>query len=525
MTIIGDTSKLFEGFNTACDAVKSTLGAEGKLALLESEVFPGQPRVTKDGVSVARHLSESDPIKLQGLLLAKQSAVRTLVEVGDNTTTTLVLAQAMANSVSPAEFNKKVERGFETAYNETQEWLDKLAKAPDEETIKSVATVAANNDENIGSIVSEAYLKAKEVGGYVDFQDNPNSLEVKLKITEGLSLDRGMFSPACVNDQQRAVFDSSLNDRPTVVIPYIGWESYKNAVIQNFINNNYLKYNIVLILEKVGDTPAWEDKCRTVANLKGSLVVIEAPMRSEEEREQILKDIAVYTGGEVFIQGVSDKVVFGQVSKVKSDQNKTYFSYKEVGQEDRLKETVENINTALKEDITESAKKFLEYRKKLLSGVSILIDVGGLTDVERGEVYDRVDDALRAVQSVEDGWVPGGGSTFAYIHSKLNREFDNKDVQKGYNAFKEAILSPFKQICINSRRNNFEEYLKPSFETFGMGYNGSKDEVSNLIEDRILDSKKGLSSALKNAKSTAVMMLNINVISLVSMKDQVLDIQ
>src|SRR5690606_3229166 len=291
------------------------------------------------------------------------------------------------------------------------------------------------------------------------------------------------------------------------------------------INNNYLKYNIVLILEKVGDTPAWEDKCRTVANLKGSLVIIEAPMRSEEEREQILKDIAVYTGGEVFIQGVSDKVVFGQVSKVKSDQNKTYFSYKEVGQEDRLKETVENINTALKEDITESAKKFLEYRKKLLSGVSILIDVGGLTDVERGEVYDRVDDALRAVQSVEDGWVPGGGSTFAYIHSKLNREFDNKDVQKGYNAFKEAILSPFKQICINSRRNNFEEYLKPSFETFGMGYNGSKDEVSNLIEDRILDSKKGLSSALKNAKSTAVMMLNINVISLVSMKDQVLDIQ
>src|SRR5690606_34490648 len=138
----------------------------------------GQPRVTKDGVSVARHLSESDPIKLQGLLLAKQSAVRTLVEVGDNTTTTLVLAQAMANSVSPAEFNKKVETGFETDYNETQEWIDIQDKALVEEYMKLVATEAANKDEIIRSIVSEAYLKAKEVRGYVDFQHNPISLEV-----------------------------------------------------------------------------------------------------------------------------------------------------------------------------------------------------------------------------------------------------------------------------------------------------------------------------------------------------------
>lgn len=525
MTIIGNNDKLFQGFNTACDAVKATLGAEGKFALLESEVYPGQPRVTKDGVSVARHLSESDPVKLQGLLLAKQCAVRTLVEVGDNTTTTLILAQAMANSVSSEEFNKKVEKGFETAYEETQTLLNDLSQTPTEDTIKSVATVAANNDVKIGEIVSEAYLKAKEAGGYVDFQQNQTSIDVKLKITEGLKIDNGMFSPSCINDQQKAVFDSTLNDKPTVVIPYIGWESFRNKAIQDFINTNYLKYNIVLVLEKIGDTASWEDKCRTVANLKGSLLIVEAPLHAEEEREQILRDIATYTGGEVFIQGISDKVVFGQLSKVKSDQHKTYFSYKEVGQEGRLKETITSINEALKvEDITESAKRFLEYRKKLLSGVSILIDVGGLTDVERGEVYDRVDDALRAVQSVEDGWVPGGGSTFAHIYNKLNQTFDNKDTQKGYDAFKEAILAPFKQICINSRRNNFDEYLKPSFEKFGVGYNGQKDEVSNLIEDKILDSKKGLSSALKNAKSTAVTMLNINVISLVHAREQVLDI-
>lgn len=515
MTIIGNNERLFQGFNTACDAVKRTLGAEGKLALLESTTYPGVPRVTKDGVSVATHLSETDTEKLQGLLLAKQCAIRTLTEVGDNTTTTLVLAQALANSIKSEDFNKKVEKGFEIAYEETQEWLNQLAQEPDESTIKAVATVASNNSDFIGDIVSQAYKEAKDSGGFVDYVQNKNILETRLKITEGLKIDKGMFSPACMNDQQKAVFDSSLNDKPVVVIPYIGWEASKETAIQKFINENYLKYNIVLVLEKIGDTGFWEDKSRTIFNLKGNLLVVEASRADEQEREQVLRDIALYTGGEVYIQGTSRTIVFGEASKVKSDQYNTYFRIKDKGQD--IQGVIQSIEQTLKSDeIDDRTKFFLEYRKKMLSGKTVLIEVGGSTDVELGEIYDRVDDALRAVTSVEDGWVAGGGTTFSYIHNQLNRKFENVDIQKGYDTFKEAILSPFKQICINSRRTDFDTYLKPSFETYGVGYNGSKDEVSNLIEDNIIDSKKGLSSALKNAKSTAIMMLNIDVISLIT---------
>lgn len=521
MTIINDTKEFREGFNTVCDAVKLTLGAEGKLAVLESDNSIGMPRVTKDGVSVAKHITEDNRIKLQGNLLAKQCAMKTLTDVGDNTTTTLVLAQAMLNSVKTEEFNKKVEKGFNIAFEETQRHLKNLAKKASKTTISSVATVAANNDAQIGKVVSEAYLSAGGEKGFISYEKNRRLQGVELQVTDGFKIESGMFSPICMNDQQKAIFDTAKTDRETVILAYEGYEAHDSQEVKDFINTYYRTHNIVLVLERVGNPQHFFEKVKAVNNNDGAMLVVEATRPTESERERVLKDIALYTGGEVFIQGISKVVKHGTIDKVRSDLNNTYFITK--NPLEKVTEEIEAINeklatiTAL-EDPNGSTINFLEYRKKLLGGKTVVIQVGGSNEIEIGEIADRVDDAIRAVESISSGgWLAGGGSTFAHIYGKLNTQFDNKDVEKGYNAFKDSILAPMKQICINSRREKeFDSYLQSSIKEYGVGYNGTTDEVSNLIKDKIIDSKKGLSSALANAKSTAVLMLNVDVISIIT---------
>lgn len=521
MTIINDTKEFREGFNTVCNAVKLTLGAEGKLAVLENDNSIGMPRVTKDGVSVARHITEDNRVKLQGNLLAKQCAMKTLADVGDNTTTTLVLAQAMLNSIKTEDFNKKVEKGFNNAYEETQKYLTKLSKKPSKSTISSVAIVASNNDASIGKVVAEAYLSAGGEKGFIDYEKNRRLQGIKLQVTDGFKIESGMFSPICMNDQQKAVFDTAKTERETVILAYEGYEAHDSQEVKDFINEHYKTHNIILVLERVGHPQYFFEKVKAISNNGGAMLVVEATRPTESERERVLKDIALYTGGEVFIQGVSKTIKCGKIDKVRSDLNTTYFIQKNPSEE--VAQEIEAINERLNtitalEDPNGSQINFLEYRRRLLGGKTVVIQVGGANEIEIGEVADRVDDAIRAVESISSGgWLVGGGSSFAHIYGKLNTVFDNADIQKGYDAFKESILAPMKQICINSRREKeFQTYLQSSIAEYGVGYNGTTDEVSNLIKDRIIDSKKGLSSALTNAKSTAVLMLNVDVISIIT---------
>lgn len=508
-TLVGDNKDLLEGFHLVCDAVKKTLGAEGKLAVLENTQL-GVPRVTKDGVSVARHILEDDPVKYQGVLLAKQAAVKTLVEIGDNTTTTLVLAQALAREAGE-NFNKKMEFGMDEAHKDAQRYLTKLSKKTTKKTVRDIATVSANNDKNIGDIIARAYEESNNGEGIIDSIQSLKEKSVSLRVSAGMKLDRGYYDPKLVNNQEKGQFEAEKCH----IVVFEGFEIHESREVLDFINSKKnLKEPVLIITERLGEPRFALERLGSWVSAGVNICLIEAPMyNSDDSRMQEMKDIALYTGGKVYKQGQVDPLEAGFAEKVTVNMNSTNITNeKSDAVEDKLRE----LRAVLEDDEVEKDENFLKHRIKSLSGKSVTVVVGGDIDASRMEVFDRVDDAIKAVKSVlVEGYVAGGGSTLAYISNLMNRTFDNSDMQLGYDAFKRALLYPLKQICENARRNP-EEHLKKAFEIYGWGYNGSTDETSNLLKDSIIDSKKGISVALKNAKATAILLLNIDVISTIS---------
>lgn len=505
-TLVGQNEQLLEGFNTVCNAVKRTLGAEGKLAVLENEKFMGIPKVTKDGVSVARHITETHPVKFQGVALAKQAAIKTLVEVGDNTTTTLVLAQSLVEEVS--QFNKKVEFGINKAYDDAQRLLKKYSKAPNKKTVKAIATVSANNDKKIGEIIAQAYEHSNKGEAIIDSVQSQKEKSVSLKISEGLKIHKGWQHPSLVNNQDKATFEA---DKCLIVV-YEGWEPHNSDPLRKFIMENRNTSPILIVVERSGDPSYASEKLAQMVSAGVNISMVEAP-GFEDTRVQNMQDIALYTGAKVFKQGQDEQIFAGLAERVVVGMHSTSIVNP---RSEEVSKKLEQLKANLEDSEVEKDEHNLMERIKFLEGKSVTVVVGGDIDLEASEVFDRVDDAIKAVKSVLlEGWVAGGGSTLAHISNKMNRTFDNQDIQYGYEAFKRSLLSPLKQICLNANRDS-EEHLKKAFEIYGWGYNGSTDETSNLIKDSIIDSTRGLSVALKNAKATAILLLNIDVISTIT---------
>lgn len=508
-TLIGQNEKLIEGFNVTCDAVSRTLGAEGKLAVLEN-TQNGVPRVTKDGVSVARHIVEDDPVKYQGVLLAKQAAVKTLVDVGDNTTTTLVLARAIVKEAGE-NFNKKVEFGMDEAHKDAQRYLNKFAKKTNKKTVRDIATVSANNDKKIGEIIAQAYEESNQGEGIIDSIQSLKEKSVSLKVSSGMKLERGYYDSKLVNNQEKGQFEAEKCH----ILVFEGFEIHESRPVLDFLNSKKNSGEAVLVItERLGEARFVLETLGNWVKAGVNICLIEAPMyNSDDSRIQMMKDIALYTGGKVYKQGQVEPLEVGMAEKVSVTMNSTnLINQRSEAVEEKLKE----LRGILEDDELEKDENFLKHRIKSLESKSVTVVVGGDIDSSRMEVFDRVDDAIKAVKSVLlEGYVAGGGSTLAHISNLMNRTFDNPDMQFGYDAFKRALLSPLKQICENARRDP-EEHLKKAFEIYGWGYNGSTDETSNLLKDSIIDSKKGISVALKNAKATAILILNIDVISIIS---------
>jgi len=507
-TLVGDKKDLLEGFDIVCNAVKRTLGAEGKLAVLENTQM-GVPKVTKDGVSVARHIVENDPVKYQGVLLAKQAAIKTLVEIGDNTTTTLVLAQSLIKEIGD-NFNKKMEFGIEEAHKDAQRYLNKFAKKTNKKTVRDIATVSANNDKNIGEIIARAYEESNNGEGIIDSVQSIKEKSVSLKVSTGMKLDRGWFTPSLINNEPKGIFEAENCN----VLVFEGYEIHDSEEVKSFINSKKNKGEaVLLVVERLGDPTFATEKLAKVVMSGASVMLIEAPMyRDDDSRIQTMRDIALYTGGKVYRQGQQEPLEAGLAEKVTVNLNSTNISN---ARNQEVEEKLKELKNLQGQD-AEIDTDFLNHRIKTLEGKSVTVVVGGDIEVGASEVFDRVDDAIKAVKSVLlEGSLAGGGSALAYISNLMNRSFENKDMQYGYDAFKRALLSPLKQICENARREP-DEHLKKAFEIYGWGYNGTTDETSNLLKDSIIDSKKGISVALKNAKATAILILNIDVISTIS---------
>lgn len=497
---INDNSEIIDGFFTVCDAVKVSIGAEGGLGVLENEQL-GFPIITKDGISIARKVFSDNKRVNMGMAIAKQASARALTLSGDSTTTTLVLAQSIVKESKKDEefyFNKKVELGIETAYKEIVKNLDKLSKKVNKTSVKKIAKVSANGDKDIADIVFKAYSTVGN-SGLIDVQQSDKPF-TEMRHTNGMKLNKGFYSPFLINNQDTGVFEAE----EAIVIVYNGFEIHKSEAVINFINDNR-KHPIFIIAERV-NSEDWVKDIYSV-NQKGyNVCVIECP-EFDKKREAILEDIAIYTGGEVFIQGTSEVVVPGKLSKLLVEQNQTTFFQNEIP--DKVKERVSNLKNQL---LTTSDVAFFSKRIANFEGTSATILVGGTSPQEAKEKFDRVEDSVCAVKSaLQEGYISGGGTSLVYIATKLSKTFDNPDVQFGYDLMKRAIEAPFNQICINANRNP-EAYIPGARLSYGIGYNAETDEQANLLKDGILDSKRSIKVALEQAKASAILLMNIKVV-------------
>lgn len=512
MISINDNKKLLEGFFTVCEAVSQTMGAQGKLAVMENEVL-GNPKVTKDGISTAKRIFFKDPIKNIGANLAKQIAAKTLVTAGDSTTTSLVLAKALIENSKRKKwyklnanyfYNKRVEQGMEEAYLDFCDNLKKLSRGIDDDVIKKIATVSSNNNQEIGDLVFRAY-KAVGKGGIIDVQENHNSTISTLDEAKGMRLNNGWENPFLINNQKNAKFEGEN----AIVVIYEGILG-GDEVVQDFlqdVRNKDATTPIIIIAERFH-----EDTIIRITDLhqRGvlNITLVQCP-EYDVKRKALLEDIALFTGGKVFLQGGEAKEIqAGVADKVIVTENSCSFIKEILTEESKNK--VKELKGQLKE-VTD--KDFIKRRIQNLEGVSATIFVGGISESEIKEKFDRVEDSVRSIESAqEEGWIAGGGSALVYIaESMRNKKIGSDETHFGYNIVVNALDAPFKQICTNANRN-YKKYYRESQKIYGKGYNAYTDQKSNLIDDNIIDSTKSIRTALENAMSVTKLILNTAII-------------
>jgi len=501
---IGNNQRLLNGFNLVCDAVKQTLGAEGKLCVMPGQL-EGTLNVTKDGISVAKRIFPEDQHERIGAFLAKEVSLRSLSEAGDSTTTCLVIAQDLISNIN--HYNKKVEQGIDVAKKEIEEYMNFFSKSTTDKDIKRIAYVSSNNNEDIAEIVSQAYKFAGK-NGVIEVRKKDKGL-TELITSNGIVLKKGMESPFMTNTDK-----NRFEAENVVIVCYEGileGDSHIAEFLQKCKDNK--DKNIVIIAEHFSEdvlVRLIDMHTRGILNI----CAVQAPM-FDNKRIALLRDTALYTGGEVFLRGSSTTVKAGRASKVVIDNNSTFIMVEEISQ--KVKDKVESLKKELE---TTTDEEFTKTRISNLEGTSATILVGGITPVEIGERYDRVDDAVCAVRTaLEEGYICGGGAGLYFISTVMDTKLE-KDAQKGYNALKKAIQKPFKQICTNANRDyrdftnegSFNFWKRNPLKEYGTGYNATKDKLSDLIEDGIIDSTKSIRIAIENAVSVSKLLLNTNVV-------------
>jgi len=509
---INDTSKLLEGFFEACNATICTMGTEGAFAILKDN-FLNAPVVTKDGVSVVKEVAFKNPHKNMGAFFAKQAAGKTLLKVGDNTTTCLVFAKALVENTkketksfwpwkkSKADyyFNSKVKEGMDLASEEVKKYLAEIAAPTNNVNIKSIANIASNGDEEVTKLVTEAFLTVGATGT-IDVQENFDNPKTSLKVTEGFRFSKGWKSPFLINNKENGTFEAENAN----ILVYEGIISPQNAQdIANFIE---LKANepIVIICERIIDD--------TVLNIIDmhqkkilNICVIEAPFY-DVERKSFMQDIALYTDTEVYVQGTTKQYSFGRASKIIIEEESTSIIQEELNP--KVSKRIADLRGQLE---TTTNKDFLKKTIAALEGKAAIISVGDFLEGSRKERFDRCEDAVFAVKAaVEEGVVSGGGSSLVYIASQMKSKFENKDIQFGYDTVKKSICAPFETILSNAKIN--PEDFKAVAKEYGVGYNVRTHEVEDFLETGVLDSAKGIRVALENAVSTSTLLLNTKVI-------------
>lgn len=501
---------LIKGVNAVADAVKVTIGPKGRNVIIEKEY--GSPQIINDGVSIAKEVEIEDPIENSGAKLVIDVASKTNDNVGDGTSTSCVLAQAMINdglrAVEKGYNAVQVKKGMQLAAQEIAQKLDELSTPVDtSDAIAQVAAISAGNDDEVGKLIAEAMERVGKDG--VITVGESSSFDTTLEVTEGMQFDRGFVSPYFATDAEKGIAEYE-NCYVLCVNKTIGGMKEILPIIEQVVKEGA---PLLLIAEDVeGEALA----SLTINSMRKVLkiVAVKAPDFGIH-RTNRLKDIAVLTGGKCAIDELNLKVEnftlddLGKADKVVVTKDHTTIIVNERTED--LEKYVKVLQAqAVVEENTYEQDKIKERVAKLASGVAV-IKVGALTEVEMKEKKLRIEDALNATKAaVKEGVVAGGGIALLRAYDLANDvEFDvNESIEKGYNIVYQSLLAPITQI-VNNTGADAKEVIRTihTYKGLTYGYDALNDRYVDMFEAGIIDPVKVTKSALLNATSIASMLL------------------
>lgn len=503
-------NKMKKGVDTLANAVKVTMGPKGRNVVLGKKF--GNATITKDGVSVAKEIELEDPIENMGAQMVKEVASKTADIAGDGTTTATVLAQALVNEglknvaagANPMDLKRGIDKGVAAIVAHLQQQSQTVGANSDK--IRQVATISANNDETIGSLITKAFEKVGREG--VITVEEAKGTETTVDVVEGMQFDRGYISPYFVTNSEK--MQAELDN------PYILLYDKKISTMKDLLP----------VLEKtaqsgrplliVAEDLEGEAMATLVVNkLRGTLKVaaVKAPGFGDR-RKEMLQDIAVLTGGTVISeeQGIkldaADLSYLGTAESVVIDKDNTTI-VGGGGEKQQITDRVQQIKAQIANTSSDYDKEKLQERLAKLSGGVAVLYVGAVTEVEMKEKKDRVDDALHATRAaVEEGIVPGGGVAYIRAIDALNNlKGATDDETTGINIVKRAVEEPLRQIVFNSGLEGSIVIQKVKEGAGDYGFNARTEQYENLMESGVIDPTKVTRIAIENAASIAGMLL------------------
>ncbi len=502
--------RLKRGVDHLANAVKVTLGPKGRNVIIDKKF--GAPQVTKDGVSVAKEIELKDPVENMGAQMLKEVASKTADIAGDGTTTATVLAQAIVTAglknVAAGANPMDLKRGIDKAVIAVVEELKKMSKTVGEDNakIKQVASISANNDETIGSLIAEAMAKVKKEG--VITVEEAKGTETTVEVVEGMQFDRGYLSPYFVTnaDKMEADLDNAY------ILIYDKKISSMKELLPILEKSVQTGKPLLIIAEDVdGEALA----TLVVNKIRGALKVaaVKAPGFGDR-RKAMLEDIAILTGGTLISEERGYKLenadlsFLGKAEKITIDKDNTTI-VNGAGKKDDIKARVNQIKAQIETTTSDYDKEKLQERlAKLAGGVAVLY-IGAATEVEMKEKKDRVDDALHATRAaVEEGIVPGGGVAYIRAQKAMEKlEGSNADETTGIGIVRRAIEEPLRQIVANAGLEGSIVVQKVREGKADYGFNARTEEYENMLAAGVIDPTKVTRVALENAASIASMLL------------------
>lgn len=510
-------AKLMLGANVIAEAVRATLGAKGRNVMIGEGMYSA--RVTNDGVTVARSIDLDDPIENMGAYFLKEAASKTEEQAGDGTSTATILTQSMmregmkflAAGANPMD----LKRGMHKASVAILKELENLSESvePGSESVKHVATVSANNDKELGSLIAEAFSRVGKTGVVTAVESG--NMDTEVNIVEGMELNRGYLDRSfCTNADKMTV----EMEEPLILVTDYKIYSFKDLLpILDKINSKYRNRPTLIISDEI-DPQVMPTIVMNHLQGRVNVACIKAPGYGDE-RQDTLEDIAIMTGGKVISESTGVKIedatldMLGEASKISISSEKTIIA-DGAGETEDIEDRMRFIKDSEEKEEDEYKKSKLSERLSKLAGGVGMISVGGFTDTEAEERKLRVDDAVAATKAaIDEGIVPGGGVALAIAKSRVKLDnLENRDEEFGADIVLSSLTEPLSQIITNAGKSVDLVLSKVVESNDGTGYNVNTDKFGNMIEEGIVDPSKVTKSALRNAVSISSMVITTEVI-------------